>query len=63
VNMIDKIVETTSDSSEMVEVEAGSSASAVVANGLKVSFGRYWRIASSNRAHSFRLTSKMWTVS
>jgi len=62
--MMDKIVDTTRDSREIVEVEAeGSSGSAVVASGLKVSFGRYWRIASNSRAHSFRLTSKICTVS
>jgi hypothetical protein len=61
---MDKIVDTTRDSREIVEVEAeGSSVSVVVASGLKVSFGRYWRIASSSRAHSFRLTSKICTVS
>jgi hypothetical protein len=62
--MADKRVDTTRDSSEIVEVEAdGSSVSAVVANGLNVSFGRYCRIASSSRAHSFLLTSKICTVS
>jgi hypothetical protein len=42
VNMMDKMVDTTKDSREIVEVEAeGSSVSVVVASGLKVSFGRY----------------------
>jgi hypothetical protein len=40
--MIDRMVDTTRDSSEIVEVKAeGSSVSVVVASGLKVSFGRY----------------------
>ena len=61
---MDKMVDTTRDSREIVEVEAeGSSVSVVVASGLKVSLGRYWRMASSSRAHSFRFTSKTCTVS